>query len=139
MRRIVLGLLVVLVTSIVGVSPAWADTHKITGTMTMEQGSFHGPTGAACSAGDGYEDISPGVTVKVRDSRDKVIGVGSLHDGRYVPAGVTGFWYCAFPFAVKVADSSTYSVEISHRGSLTYTKRQLEKNGWKVRLTLGGG
>ncbi len=44
-----------------------------------------------------------------------------------------------FTFTVpNLPDAGSYSVEVSHRGKLTYTKEQLDSNNWTVALSIGG-
>ena len=108
------------------------------------------PIGTPCSARGGYEDIGEGGTVRVRNAQDKVIGVGALRAGHYVDGGFVDkldssgrlrnqhVLSCVFPFSVKVpTTSSVYTVEVAHRGSLTYTKKKLVQSHWNVALTLG--
>jgi hypothetical protein len=47
------------------------------------------------------------------------------------------FGVCAFDFTVSdLRDGEFLSVEVSHRGKVTYSRTDLEANGWAVGLTL---
>lgn len=118
-------------------SPAAADDKKLSGSFTLQDGAF-GKKGEPCSGNEGYDDIQAGAQVRIRNGNNKTLGVGSLGTGRNVPTGVAGFMYCKFPFSVKVSDGEDfYSIEVSHRGEITYPKKKLEKLHWRVALSLG--
>jgi hypothetical protein len=38
---------------------------------------------------------------------------------------------------VDAEDADFYSVEVSHRGEITYSRDELEAAGWSIDLTLG--
>jgi hypothetical protein len=98
----------------------------------------------SCSGTTGYTDITQGAQVRVRNEKGKVLGVGALGAGKPDPESVSTFQgqellsVCKFAFAVKgVGDAKFYSVEVAHRGEITYSAKQLAKKHWKVALTLG--
>lgn len=43
---------------------------------------------------------------------------------------------CQFSFEVEVPDASFYSVEVSHRGAVNYSRADLEAAAWTLDLTL---
>jgi hypothetical protein len=118
--------------------PAWADDHKLSGDLTLAGPGF-GLSTRACHGGDlggGYDDIDRGAQVKIKNADGKVIGVTALGAGKRTEASSVNT-DCLFRFSVKVPDSDFYSVEISHRGELTYPEKKLEKAKWRVHVTLG--
>ena len=45
---------------------------------------------------------------------------------------------CEFEFTVDgVRDADFYTVEVSHRGGLSFSKAEMEANGWTVEASLG--
>ena len=98
--------------------------------------------GGACVTDDGYSDISDGAQVTVEDSTGKAIALGTLQAGHvselFGPGtAVEGMAYrCVFGFTVNdvPAEEKIYSVEVSHRGKVNFTREKL--NG-PIALTLG--
>lgn len=84
--------------------------------------------------GDGYSDIEGGASVSIRDAAGKTIGLGSLLKGKSV-----GDNTCAFFFTIKdVPDGEKfYGVEVTHRGVVQYTPKQM-KAGPVMSLGDGG-
>jgi hypothetical protein len=78
--------------------------------------------------------MTEGQTVTVKDGLGKVIGTAPLGAGSTTDSP----YGCTFPFTVmSLPQADIYSVEASHRGSLSYTRTQLEAAGWSVHLSLG--
>lgn len=110
-----------------------AATFNLSGTVTItdlggyyNQGNY---PGAFCTGDSGYEDIREGAQVVVRDADGTQVAVGELGPGsmtgnprKDLTAG------CAFPLMVfGVPDgSSIYSIEVSHRGELSYKRAELD-------------
>lgn len=128
-RRLTL-LLVVL--AALWTTPAWADdTHKVRGTFTLTESAVHTRDGQCVGSG-GYDDLNSGTQVVVRNDRGRILattrlGPGTLHGG----------FACKWAFTLRVPESGFYSFEVSHRGELTYSKRQLERKHWRVAFSLG--
>lgn len=125
-------------------SPTSESTREITGTFTLKGfdaeedltlGYFaKPPNGAPCQGDEGYDDISEGAQVVVRDESGTTIATGRLEPGAYSRAEGD----CIFEFSVVgVPEADFYSVEVSNRGELTYPRDELEAAGWSVELTLG--
>ena len=107
--------------------------QTITGSFVL-RGSGE-TTGTTCAGTGGYSDIRTGVNVVVKDGTGKVIGTGTLLDD---PDADTVFGRCSYVFSVPVTDADFYSVEVGRRGALTYSRAELEAQGWTVGFTLGG-
>jgi hypothetical protein len=94
--------------------------------------------GGACTAGQGYDDITPGTTVTIGGDHGQTLGVGPLSTGveRNVDDSLgVAAGNCVFSFDVPVAGGqSAYTVTISHRGTQTFTPAQVADG---VALTLG--
>lgn len=85
--------------------------------------------GTKCFTTGGYDDISKGTQVTVSDENGKTVGVGELSDGVYSEGA------CSFPFTIKdlPAGRKFYKVEVSHRGGIQYTEKQM-RDGVAVSL-----
>lgn len=109
------------------------DTFQVIGIVPGTN-----PKGDPCftSTYGGYDDIQVGAQVLVRDASDKIIGTGSLGNGGGVPHGDSA--WCAFPFTVdRLPEADFYSIEVTHRKPLTYSRDELEALNWTVDLKLG--
>ncbi len=122
-------------------------THTIGGTLTLSaNNSSNSLFGSSSStfAGDGsqcdgtnvtpggYDDITSGGGVTVENGSGNVVATGQLGGGTVQNGS------CVFPITVSnVPDSSFYKIEVSHRGFVTFSKSQLESDGWNAGLTLG--
>lgn len=90
-----------------------------------------------CRGTGGYGDIASGTSVTVRDQAGTIIATGQLYSGTYNSKPLAKA--CTFAFLVPaIPDAPFYTVEVSHRGPLTYSRADLESREWKVDLTLGG-
>ena len=120
--------------------------HTINGTVDIFQdvgflagqsystSNFSSANGT-CQGSGGYSDLAPGVSVVVYSDTGDVLSTVPLGQGHDLQSNVG----CEFTFTVpNLPDASSYSVEVSHRGKLTYTKEQLESNNWTVALSIGG-
>jgi hypothetical protein len=97
--------------------------------------------GDTCYGTGGYDDISEGAQVVLRDGEGKVIGTSSLNEGHSNLGCEVGdvIAICTFEFIIEdVPSSDFYSVEVSHRGEINFSHEELERQGWEVSLTLGG-
>jgi hypothetical protein len=105
----------------------------VNGTMTLSDGYF-GSKGSPCDGSGGYSDIIEGAQVTVsNESTSSVVAVSNLSPGKVNDDGD-----CEFSFKINdVPNSSVYQIEVSHRGKLVYSRKQLEENKYQVELTLG--
>lgn len=119
------------------VVPPASTGHRVAGSVTIK-GSSILVVGTACSGGGGYADMDRGTTVTVKDQAGTIIATGLLDAGVYDNSNA--MWkLCRFGFAVPaVPDAPFYSLEVGHRGALTYSRADLDALGWTVALTLGG-
>ena len=77
-------------------------------------------------SGGGFNDIVAGAQVIVQDGNGAVLATTALTGGRVNMHG------CTFDFRVEVPVTDFYQVLVSHRGALTYSRDDLERNGWHV-------
>jgi len=127
-----------------GVACGGGELRTISGSIILyDDGPFGAgwETDKACYGTGGYDDVNEGAQVVVKDSGGQVIGAGGLGPGLAVgePTSSRRFTdFCVFLFEVAaLPDSEFYSVEVSHRGELTYSATKLEADGWEVVLSLG--
>jgi hypothetical protein len=74
-----------------------------------------------------YDDVDAGATVTVKDGAGSIVGVSKLE------AVIS----TTFAFSVTVSDAEFYSIEVSRRGELNFSKADLESKGWLVQLKIG--
>lgn len=119
-----------------------SEKHTISGTLSV----VGKPDGSSCHAGtavlsyNGYDDIRPGALVTVTDETSKVIATGQLDTPTYKALGENdpfGIGSCVFPFTVDVPKASFYSVEVTHRGKLTYSHDEMVSRNWTVASEIG--
>ncbi|MFI5713380.1 hypothetical protein [Kribbella sp. NPDC051620] len=125
-------------------TPSAPATITVSGTITVSADSMSSEQamGGACVTDDGYSDISSGAQVRVEDSAGKVIALAALQAGHvsevFGPGtAVEGMAYlCVFGFTVNdvPAEEKIYSVEVTHRGKISFTREKLNE---PIALTLG--
>lgn len=93
-----------------------SETLNVSGSFTLTDYDtyFQG----RCSGTGGYDDITRGAQVVVRDGDGKTLAIGELGQGRAEDS-----FTCAFPFRVESvpAGEAFYSLEVAHRGEVTYS------------------
>ena len=113
-----------------------SPTETITGSIELQEGMLSPRDD--CSGQGGYDDITAGAQVVVKDGDGNVIGTGRLEAGRATEAIAGTMWFCTFDFSLEVpADMPFYVIEVSHRGELTYSLAEMEEQDWMLSLTLG--
>lgn len=121
------------------------DSYVVAGTMRLygsdgDEFDLYGPKSKSldthnttwCLGQGGYSDIAPGAQVTVRDQSGEVIALAQLepHPGDTTPA-------CLFTFSVEVPEAKFYSFEVSHRGQVSFSKKDLAEGNWSIELALG--
>lgn len=107
------------------------ESFAITGTMTVSGSiGYSTANGFECEGRNGYSDISPTAAVSVSDENGTLLAKGDL------TSSTKSSTSCVFDFAVADAPrgSKFYQVEVSHRGSLSYTEEEAESG---LSLSLG--
>jgi hypothetical protein len=107
-----------------------ASSIDVEGTFTLTDsyssywgsgvGSF--TPGRSCEGDGGYSDIQAGTAVTISDAAGRVVAAGVLAGGRASSSAD-----CDFTFSVPdvPGGEDLYRLEVSHRGTLTYTADQL--------------
>ncbi|MCV0377535.1 hypothetical protein [Microbacterium sp.] len=112
--------------------------YRLTGHVHLMRGAMHEGLayGRRCWGAEngGYNDINAGAQVVVRSESGAVIGTGTLGEGEMdSPDG------CAFPFTVgRLPNAAFYTIEVANRDGPSYSFDDLEREGWEVRLSIGG-
>lgn len=131
---VIIGLLVVVILLLAGgddssgdqakdpgkTASAKAETFVVSGDITLVDSGVRWDTvGGACYGTEGYDDMHGGTQVVVKDAAGTTIAVGQLKDGAKENS-VT----CRFGFVVDEvpSGSAAYSLEVSHRGSFSFTE-----------------
>lgn len=89
------------------------------------------------------DDLRDGTPVEVRDSENESVAVGRLERGTATNRDGSGesepdYSTCRMPFTVSdVPDSDAYTIEIGHRGGLTFSKDELAEKDWRVTIFAG--
>lgn len=137
-RPIVLvPLAVVVVAAVAGIFLLTRDSspesHSITGLLTLTDTDEFWTEGDACEGSGGYGDIREGAQVTVKDGNGTTLATSNLLEGV-----ASNAFDCDFAFALPdVPEAEFYAVEVSHRGEITSSRRELEDNNWFVGLSLG--
>lgn len=124
--------------------------HTISGTLHINADSqtmvyynvLDKTIGKSCSGADAskvgeFSDFDDSTQITVKDISGKTIAIGSLLPGIITNAGTWGS--CSFSFSVaNVPETDFYSLSIGSttRPPLNYSLEELNKNNWKVDLTL---
>lgn len=96
-----------------------SQTYSLSGTFDVN---------GNCGQG-GYSDLTEGANVTVKDDTGRIIGNSAIKRPNLS---------CHFTFSVaRLPKASFYSVEISHRGALTFSFDDLQRKGWQVALSVG--
>lgn len=134
-------LLLALTTSCGSESDSASDSLTVRGHLTLEATDIAWSAGGegvgnGCQGSGGYDDIAEGATVVVRDAKGDRVAVGQLGPGEGVDAnlGIEAA-YCRFAFKVPDVDSDSkiLSVEVTHRGEITFKRA----DAGAVEVTLG--
>ncbi|MGH8984726.1 MAG: hypothetical protein ACRDY6_12755 [Acidimicrobiia bacterium] len=116
-------------------------SRVLSGTLTVEGITNTAMTRCDGSEHRGYDDLVAGAPVVVHDGNGSTIATGELRDGQPVEQRDSlpiDFTDCEFRFRMAdVPDAEFYTVEVSHRGEVTYSRSELEDEDWRVTLTIG--
>jgi hypothetical protein len=86
-----------------------------------------------CVALGGFDDIATGAQITVRDESGTIIGVGELE-----PIYLVDQDRCVFTFTVDVPSATFYTVEMGRRGSISYSRDELDEANWQLYLSING-
>ena len=110
------------------------ERHKVHGVIAVIDNvyQFH-QEGSVCVGEGGFDDMSGGTQVVVKDQDEHVIATSDLDKGLTIHDPNS----CAFTFTVVVPGAKFYNFEIGHRSPVSYSKADMAKNKWSLLLSLG--
>ena len=140
--------------------------QTINGTVTLSDSDANWSHDKRCSGEGGYDDLRSGAQVVVANQTGEIIATSNLQEGvgkhlvialwelgvelaesegrtaapRPDPSDLdidANLVQCEFTFAIQVPDATFYSIEVSHRGEIRYSREELAERDWTVGLTLG--
>jgi hypothetical protein len=126
--------LLVAITIVALVFALGRESHTVEGDFTLmdPEGYSEDFAGGGCSGDGGYDDISAGTQVNIRDGSGELLASSSLDAGEDMSIA------CTFTFTVDdVPKADFYSVEVGDRGDLSYSYDEMVENSWYVSLSLG--
>jgi hypothetical protein len=159
-RRMLLGVggaLLILAVAAAALTAASTDKETIKGTFTLFASDDVSGDMSECEGTGGYDDVSEGVPVTIRDQEDNIVGSATLanasadeiasriaardEDATLAEAqalvermdGVA----CVLVFDAEVDDAEFYDIEVGERGKISYSRKELIGNGWTAAFTLG--
>lgn len=128
-RRIAVGAVLALV--VLGLL-AIGRSRNLDGTFTVVDPDGYREVATGCRGVGADADIAPGTDIVLRDDAGRVVARSSLGDGTEDAAG------CTFPFTLyAVPRSEAYELQVGSRGSLTYSRDELDRLDWTVALSSG--
>ena len=133
MRFVIVALLLLGCTPGVSPSPT-VTTNTLLGSFELHGANAFTKGGPTCEGTGGDDDIAVGAQITVKDEAGAIIATGALGSG----TSTTNVTVCTFHFTVAdVPDVAFYSIEVSHRGELTYSAAEMAAKNWQVAFTLG--
>lgn len=126
-------IIVVLVLVIIVVQALSQSKHKLSGTVTLYDTKLDFQNGESCYGSGGYDDLSQGASVSVRNGSDKIVATTTLSDGTMISGSE-----CEFSYALEsVPKSDIYQVEVSKRGNVPYSYNDIKDKDFVVNLEIG--
>ncbi len=120
-----------------GHKPALPPRHQLSGEYAVHGVYPHRSEGMPCKAKDvGYPDIRPDTPVTVRDGTGALLGRTTLGNGT-LRRTILIRDDCVHRFSLTVPDRGAYEIEVGTRGSLAFSRADLERNQWEVSLGIG--
>lgn len=131
----VVGLLAVVVLIVATRGGGAEENHRISGSFVLvDEDIFPGFLGGkGCEGRGGYDDVTEGLQVLVKDGQGEAVATSRLGEG----IANTSKTVCSFPFSIEVPDAKFYEISVGRRGSLSYSKGDLEARDWRVEFSLG--
>lgn len=121
-----------------GIEQLKPPVYSIKGSFELIDENIEGGSeepGSQCYGTGGFNDISAGMPVTIRDEKGLIIATGDTTEGtRPVEhPSVT----CIFGFKIEgIPKANFYTIEIGRRGNLNYSFEDMNKRNWEVSLRL---
>ena len=128
--------MLVIVGATLGACGSGSSSHTLTGNLTLTSaGDFPqlAVDNPVCTGTGGYDDLTEGAEVTVRDDKDKLIATGNLLAGFRIDDDT-----CTFKYVIaKVPSAKFYVVTVTHRGGVTYSAAELAQHKWTIETSIG--
>jgi hypothetical protein len=153
------GALVLVGATVVGASAlSGPSTQLLKGSVIVTDSDGFDGGKSNCSGTGGYSDLDSGAQVTIKNGDGKMLASTELGPGRgetwtevfaakglTMPSGSSSFasdlYRCILPFETKVPKGEKfYSITVGssgRRGTVSFTKEELAKNGWTADVTIG--
>ena len=66
----------------------------------------------------GYQDITKGTKITIRNGEGNIIGTTQLEDGSHSMPDESRMGFCEYPFQVEVPITDFYEIDMGSRGSI---------------------
>ncbi|MFN5954905.1 MAG: hypothetical protein ACK47Y_15160 [Dolichospermum sp.] len=136
LHKIIVGtMLMVAIPSPYAIAQNAQNSDTLTGHLELISSGMGVNNRGECYGQNGFNDIMGQIPVIIKNESGTVIAVGKTETGKQ-PEEHSAV-RCIFNFRVEnIPKSLFYSVEIGRRGSETFSRQQLEDQGWDLRLRL---
>lgn len=136
LHKIIVGtMLMVAIPSPYAIAQNAQNGDTLTGHLELISSGMGVNSRGECYGQNGFNDIMGQIPVIIKNESGTVIAVGKTEAGKQPEEHSTV--RCIFNFRVEnIPKSLFYSVEIGRRGSKTYSRQQLEDQGWDLSFLL---
>lgn len=136
LQKIIVGtMLMVAISSPYAIAQNAQNNDTLTGHLELISSGMGVNSKGECYGRGGFNDMTGQIPVIIRNESGTIIATGETDAGKQPKEHSTV--RCIFNFRVKnIPRSLFYSVEIGRRGSKTYSRQQLEDQGWDLRFVL---
>ncbi|GCL49873.1 hypothetical protein NIES3804_14320 [Microcystis aeruginosa NIES-3804] len=133
---------VLIASQLTAIAPsAVSQSYTLTGSIQVLE-SFRGASfpfqeGNICFTDRGFNDISSGRTVSIKDANNTIAAIGKLGEGRFNQSQDSSLWTCTFKFSVpNVPESPFYTISVGGRKPIALTLEDLKARNWILEFTL---
>lgn len=136
LHKIIVGtMLMVAIPSPYAIAQNAQNGDTLTGHLELISSGMGVNSRGECYGRNGFNDMTGQIPVIIKNESGTVIAVGKTETGKQPKEHSTV--RCIFNFRVEnIPKSLFYSVEIGQRGSKTYSRQQLEDQGWDLSFVL---
>lgn len=106
---------------------------SVSGTFVLSDSKMDFNENEECYGTGGYDDIESGTQIKVLNGSGDIIAVSKLESGKMEDANK-----CIFKFDISdMPRSKVYQFEVSDRGEIAYSHKELVEDEYFIELSLG--
>ncbi|MBN3993822.1 MAG: hypothetical protein HWQ36_25905 [Nostoc sp. NMS2] len=111
------------------------NTNQISGYLELIASGMRGYGTSTCYGGRGYDDVTEGMSVIVKNEEGKIIAIGKTEAG--IRPETDSSVRCIFDFKIdNVPKSSFYTIGIGRRGEMTFSYQEMEQRKWQITAVL---